>query len=95
VEISRVSLLISPRPSRKVLEKSKFFKGKDKMTIKNINTQNRWLYVQISSNIKKIIKIKENFPSLSFKKIKEVYKVINEPRKEKPKINIVMECFGH
>ena len=41
-----------------------------------------------SSNIKEILKIKENFPSLLSKKIKEVYRTINEPKKEKPKLNM-------
>jgi len=52
------------------------------------------LYVQaFSFNIKKIVKIKENFSSLSSKKIKELYKVINEPRKEKPRINMTSKGF--
>ena len=38
VEISRVSLPVLLKPSKKVLEKSKFFKEKDKIPIKNINT---------------------------------------------------------
>ena len=40
------------------------------------------------SNIKEILKIKENFPSLSTKKIKEIHKTINEPRKDKLKVNM-------
>ena len=43
------------------------------------------------SNIKEIIKIKENFPSLLSKTIKEVYKVINKLRKEKPRINMTFK----
>ena len=60
------------------------------MLAKNTNTWNRWLYTQaFSFNIREIIKIKENFPELLCKKIKEVHKFINEPRKEKPRINII------
>lgn len=60
------------------------------MLAKNTNTWNRWLYTQaFSFNIREIIKIKENFAELLCKKIKEIHKVINEPRKEKPRINII------
>ena len=38
VEISRVSLPVLLKPSKNVLEKSKFFKERNKITIKNINT---------------------------------------------------------
>ena len=85
-------LLISLRLSKKVLEKSKFFKRKGKISAKNINSQNSQSYVQTStSNIKQIVKIKKNFLGLSSKKIKEVYKVINKPRKDKPKINMIFK----
>jgi len=54
-----------------------------------VTFQSNQLYTQASkSNIKNIIKIKENFPNLSAKKIKEVYKILNKPKKEKPKLNI-------
>lgn len=48
------------------------------------------LYTQSSkNNINNIVKIKENFPKLSNKKFKEVYKVINNSKKKKPKLNIM------
>ena len=48
------------------------------------------LYTQSSkNNINNIVKIKENFPKLSNKKVKEVYKVINNSKKKKPKLNII------
>ena len=47
-------------------------------------------YTQASSlNVKEILKIKENFPNLSLKKIEWVYKTINKTRKEKPCINMI------
>jgi len=56
---------------------------------KNTNAQSEQLYTQtFSLNIKEIVKIKENFPNLSTKKIEKVYKVINKTRKERPKINM-------
>jgi len=41
-----------------------------------------------STNIKEILKIKESFLKLSFKKIEEIHKIINEQKKEKLYINI-------
>jgi len=35
------------------------------------------------------MKIKENLPNLFSKKIKEIQKVINKPKKEKPRFNII------
>jgi len=68
-EFSRILSPISPRLSKKVLEKLKFFQKKGKKPVKISNTKNRQLYVQVSfSNIKKILKIKE------------IHKTINEPR---------------
>jgi len=40
------------------------------------------------NNINEIVKIKENFPNLSTKKIEEMQKVINELKKDKPRFNI-------
>jgi len=48
--------------------------------------------MQVSTfNIKQIVKIKKNFLGLSSKKIEEVYKVINKPRKDKPRINMIFK----
>jgi len=88
--ISKISPLISPKPSKKVLERSKFYKGKDKTGESQNNAQNGCFYAQASkSNIKDIIKIKDNFPNLLAKKIEEVYKVLNEPKKDKLRLNII------
>ena len=47
-------------------------------------------YIQYSStNINNIIKIKENFLNLLWKRIKEVYRVIYDQKKVKPKINMM------
>jgi len=43
------------------------------------------------SSIKEIVKIKNNFLNLSAKKIEEVCKVLNEPKKNKPKLNITIK----
>ena len=40
-------------------------------------------------NIKNIVKIKEIFPNISVKKIKKVQKMLNKPKKDKPRLNII------
>jgi len=40
------------------------------------------------ASIKEIVKIKESFLSLSTKKIEEVQKIMNKPKKEKPKFSM-------
>ena len=47
--------------------------------------------VRYSSNIEEILKIKENFPSLSSKKIKKVYRTIKKLRKDKTKLNMIFK----
>jgi len=74
------------------LEKFKLHKGKDKTGRSQNNIQNRYFYTQVSkSNIKDIVKIKDNFPNLLAKKIKEVHKVLNEPKKNIPRLNMTMK----
>jgi len=88
--ISRIFSSIPPRLSKKVLNKSKFYKGKDKTGGSQNNAQNGCSYAQISkSNIKDIIKIKNNFSNLLTRKTEEVYKVLNESKKDKPRLNMI------
>jgi len=69
------------------LEKSKFYKAK--IFSSSILVQSAQSYIQASKyNIKDIVKIKENFSKLFIKKIEEVHKVLNNIKKEKPKLNI-------
>ena len=87
-EISRIFLLIPPRSSIKVLEKSKVVIEKWKNTKKSNNSKG-CLYAQaLSANIKKVIKIKKKFLNLPTKKIKEIQKIINRPKKEKLRFNM-------
>lgn len=75
--MSRISPLVPPRPSKKVLEKLKFFLKKGKKSIKNNNIQKGQLYAQVSSfNIKEILKIKKNFLGLSLKKSKKYTRLL-------------------
>jgi len=72
------------------LEKSKFHKDKEKANDSQLGTQGSHSYAQASrTNIKDIIKIKDNFPKLSTKKIEEVHKVFNKFKKNKPRFNII------
>ena len=83
----KLPLSIPTRPLKKVLEKSKFFKGK-KGSEKE-KPKNKPLYAQVlTPKVSKILKIKENFPNLSTKKIENIYKMINNSGKSKPRINI-------
>lgn len=80
--ISRIPFSISLRPSKEILVKSKFYKGKGKAGVTSKKTPKEYSDAQVSkSNIKKIINIKNNFPNLSAKKIEKVYKVLNKPKK--------------
>ena len=75
-----------------MLQKSKFYKGKDKTINNQANTQSSHSYAQMFKiNIKDIIKIKYNFPNLSAKKIEEVHKVLNIPKNNKPRLNMIMK----
>jgi len=68
---SKLSLpQLSPRPSKEVLAKSKFY-GKNTLDkSKKLTKSGKLLYNQISSkNISNILKIKKNFPKLSNKEI--------------------------
>jgi len=89
VKIFEVLPSIPPRPSKKILKKSKLFQNKDKSPIGNSNNKNRYSYTQaLSSNVKEILKIKESFSNISLKKIMEIYKTVNNPGKIKPRINM-------
>jgi len=72
-----------------MLAKSKFFK-KNQSSNLALNSNNQ-SYMQVSKdNIKKIVKIKDTIPKLSFDKVTEIYKVINNSnQKDKPKFNIM------
>jgi len=60
------------------------------MNSSSTTPQTNQLYAQVSkSNIKNIIKIKENFLNLLAKKVEEVYKVFNKPKKKKPRLNMI------
>ena len=89
-DVSRISPPIPPRPSKKFLEKSKFYKGKEKADNSQSGTQSGCSYAQVSRmNIKNIMMIKNNFPNLSTKKIEEDHKVLNETKKNKPSLNMM------
>ena len=67
-KIVQIPSSIPFRPSKKILEKYKFFKKKSINSKENTNLKNRQLYVQTTfSKVREILKLKENFSSLSAK----------------------------
>jgi len=71
--VFRIPPPLSPKPSKSVLTKSKFYK-KNQSLKANFNSNNK-LYVQaFEDNINKIIKIKNAFPKISLNKVTEIYK---------------------
>ena len=61
--------------------------AKEKPT--NLSLKLACTYTQaLSANIRDILKLKENFPKLSDKKIKKIYKMVNNSNMAKPKINM-------
>jgi len=82
---------LSPRISKKVLEKSKFHKKNISGKSKKAEVTTKSCYIQISSNnINNILKIKEKFPELSNKKIEELNKsIFNNSGIPRLRINII------
>ena len=74
-DVSGVSFSIPLRSSKKVLENSKFYKGKSKAHASQANTQSSCSYAQTTmDNIKNIVKIKKNFSNLLAKRLKKFRK---------------------
>ena len=82
---------LSPRISKKVLEKSKFHKKNIPGKSKKIEVTTKPCYMQIfSKNINNILKIKEKFPELSNRKIEELNKsIFNNSGIPRPRINMI------
>lgn len=47
------------------------------------------------NSVKKILKLKDNFSNLLFKKIENIYRIINNIGKMKPYINITTKNFSY
>ena len=83
---------VTPRPSKSILIKFKFYKTNSLSSISSKPIG--WFYTQASKkNIKDIVKIKENFLNLSAQKVEKVYKILNNSKKNKPKLNITAKIF--
>ena len=66
VNISNLSPLVSLKPFKKELNKSKYYSNKSNKLTNIANNGNRWTYTQASSpSVKEVLKIKENFLNLS------------------------------
>ena len=86
-----VSVISPPIPAespKEVVKISRFFK-------KKTDNKGKKLYAQMSSSYsnptRKILKIKEAFPNLQNKKIKNIQKIISRENKPKPKLNMTMK----
>jgi len=86
-----------PRPSKKVLEKSKFHGENAPGKQKKPAVTSKPSYVQVlSKNVNNILKIKKNFSNLSNKKIKELIKsIFNNGGKSKPRISMMTKGPSH
>jgi len=76
---------------KEVNEISKFFKKNNQPTEKK---DIRKSYVQVffsTTSTREVLKIKETFPNLQAKKIKNIQKIINGKGKPKPRISIMMK----
>ena len=94
-EIIKLSPSISVCPSKKVLEKSKFF-NKDKNSITKANKNIRKYYAQVTnSKVSDILKLKKNYPNLPAKKIENIHKIINNTSKSKLQIKMTTKGLFH
>jgi len=88
MEIIKLSSSIPARLSKEILEKSKFFK-KEHKSMKKVKPNTKLSYAQVlTPKVSDILKIKENYPSLSVKRIKNIYKIINDSSKSKSRVNM-------
>ena len=92
VMVSVLPLLILAKSLKEVIEISKYFK-------KNLFTNNKKLYAQVSSHntntARETLKIKEAFPNLQNKKIKNIQKIISSKGKPKPHLNMTTKGSSH
>jgi len=88
---------LSPRLSKKVLAKSKFYGKNTPSKNKKAAKFGKPLYTQVlSKNIGNILKIKENFSELSNKKIEKINKsIFGKTDKPKPRINMMTRGPSH
>jgi len=57
--------------------------------MEKVKPNNKLLYAQaLTSKVSNILKIKENYPNLPTKKIKNIHKIINDLDKSKLRINM-------
>lgn len=93
VEFSNIltpsALLVLPKLSKEKLSKSKYH-GKNGYRSQNqVNNSVQLTYAQASSmNINNILKIKNNFPNLLNRKVKEINRTITNSNKTKLRINM-------
>ena len=86
--VSKIPSLISPRLSKKILEKSKYFK-KNQIFLSNSQPKKPFYAQASKSNVNDIIKIKNAFLKFFSNKVSEIHEVMNKSsQKSRPKLNI-------
>jgi len=84
-EVIRLPPSIPAYPSKKVLEKLKFFgKEKEKKSMSMNKAPQKQSYAQvIGPSVSDILKLKENYSNLPAKKIENIQRIINDLDKSK------------
>jgi len=86
---NRLPLSILAKLPKEVNKISKYFKRNNQT---NEEKSQRKTYAQVLTslyNIREVLKIKETFPNLQIKKIKNIQKIINSEGKPKPRIHMM------
>jgi len=97
VKISIIPPLIPPQPNKKTLSKLSNRRKNTNKDNKKTGSSNLILYVNVAgTNIKDILKLKNNFPNLLVKKIEKIYKIVKDQNKHRLRINIMtkgLSCY--
>ena len=88
--------IFPPKSTKEGGSKPKLVNKLEKDKSINLSPKLARTYTQaLSANIEDILKLKENFPKLSDKKIEEIYKMANNLNIPKPKLNIMTKGLLH
>ena len=89
-------LSIPPKPTKEQLSKSKFHGKNRSRTQSQVGNKVKLTYAQVLfTNIKEILKNKDNFSNLSIENIEEINKIINDPKITKLCFNMTTKGLSH
>ena len=93
--LAPLALSVLPKLSREKLNKSKYHGKNGHRSQNQVNNSVQLTYTQASFiNINNILKIKNNFPNLLNRKVKEINRTITNLNKTKSRINITTKDFS-